>query len=84
VRLNIFNSKNSNDSKICYLIKNSTKLSTIELIDRHIVETTLNAIIEKSLSNPKTHFKFRVQEIKKFLTEKIIHINLSIQLCEYF
>ncbi len=67
MRLNIFNSKNSNDSKICYLIKNSTKLSTIELIDRHIVETTLNAIIEKSLSNPKTHFKFRVQEIKKIL-----------------
>jgi hypothetical protein len=85
IRLNIFNSKNTNDSGICHLIKNSTKLTTIELIDRHINETTLNAIIEKALSNPTTHFKFKVREIKKkFITEKMIPLNLSIQLCEYY
>ncbi len=78
IRLNIFNSKNTNYSRICHLFKNSTKLSTIELIDRHIIETNLNEIIEKALSNPKTHFKFRVREIKKFITEKVIPLNLSI------
>jgi hypothetical protein len=84
IRLNIFNSKNMNDSGICYLIKNNAKLQTIELIDRHINETTINAIIEKALNNPKKHFKFRVKYLKnKLITEKLIPKNLLLQLCKY-
>jgi hypothetical protein len=69
------------DSGICYLIKNNPKLKNIELIDRHINETTINAIIEKALNNPKNHFKFRVKYSKKrLITEKLIPKNLLLQL----
>jgi hypothetical protein len=84
IRLNISNSKNMNDTGICYLIKNNPKLKTIELIDRHINETTINVIIEKALNNPKNYFKVRVKYLKtKLITEKLIPKNLSLQLCEY-
>jgi hypothetical protein len=39
------------DSGIFYLIKNSPKLKTIELNDKHINETTIESFIEKTLNN---------------------------------
>jgi L-rhamnose isomerase len=84
IRLNIYNSMNMNDSGICYLIKNNPKLKAIELIDKHVNETTINAIIEKALNNPKNHFKFKVKYLKKkLIIEKLTPKNLLLHLCEY-
>jgi hypothetical protein len=53
------------NSGICQLIKNSPKLKTLELNDKHINETTITAFIEKASSNPKTFFKFLSQYINR-------------------
>jgi hypothetical protein len=61
------------DSGICHLIKNSPKLKTIELNDKHINETTIEAFIEKALNNPKIYYKFMSQFINRkiFISNKI-------------
>jgi hypothetical protein len=45
-------------SGICHLIKNCPKLKTIKANDEQIIETTIEAFIEKALNNPKTYHKF--------------------------
>jgi hypothetical protein len=59
------------DSGICHLIKNSPKLKTIELNDKHINETTIEAFIEKTLNNLKIYYKFMSQ----FINRKILFSN---------
>jgi hypothetical protein len=61
------------DSGICHLIKNSPKLKTIELKDKHINETTIEAFIEKALNKPKIYYKFMSQFINRkiFISYKI-------------
>ncbi len=61
------------DSGICHLIKNSPKLKIIELNDKHINETTIEAFIEKALNNPKVYYKFMSQFINRkiFISNKI-------------
>ncbi len=60
------------DSRIYHLIKNSPKLKTIELNDKHINETTIKAFIEKALNNLKVYYKFMSQFINRkiFISNK--------------
>jgi hypothetical protein len=53
------------DSGICHLIKNSPKLKTIELNDKRMNGTAITQFIEKSISNPKTLYKFMSQNIDR-------------------
>jgi hypothetical protein len=61
------------DSGIFYLIKNSPELKTIELNDKHINETTIEAFIEKALNNHKIYYEFMSQFINRkiFISNKI-------------
>jgi hypothetical protein len=64
--------KSEFDSGICQLIKNSPKLKTIELNDKHMNETTIKAFVEKALNNPKTYYKFIAQNCAtKRITDNI-------------
>jgi hypothetical protein len=74
------------DSGVCHLIKNSFKLKTIELNDKHINETTIKAFVEKALKNSKTYYKFISQDIfpdnrrlKMRITNQFIPENLLIK-----
>jgi hypothetical protein len=74
------------DSGVCHLIKNSPKLKTIELNDKHINETTIKAFIENALNNPKTYYKFISEDIfpdnqrlKMRITNQFIPENLLIK-----
>ncbi len=68
------------DSGICHLIKNSPKLTAMELNDKHINETTIKAFIEKALKNPKVYYKFMSQFIsRKIITSNKIPKNLLIK-----
>jgi hypothetical protein len=60
------------DSEIYHLIKNSPKLKTIELNDKQINETTIEALIEKALKNLKIYYKFMSQFINRkiFISNK--------------
>jgi hypothetical protein len=69
------------DTGICDLIKNSPKLKTIELNDKHINDITIEAFVEKALNDPKTYYKFIAQNSphRKRVTINTILKNLFIE-----
>jgi hypothetical protein len=70
-KLRIF-SGSMTDSEIYHLIENSPKFKTIELNDKYIYETTIEAFIEKALNNLKIYYKFMSQFINRkiFISNK--------------